>query len=167
MLSLSETSCNRLTSGCGLCSLMEKSLYITSCPKGRRIKNSELVNFTASKMWGCYTQFSSSLNVNFLDALKSQFALYCSAVLFSLGSGSGSRRFKRAPAGFLGCQFHQPEACYNLLENIFQIHISLLSISSHLQKDLNEKQPTTGKTGAIFHVHGPTCIQVFGPDTHL
>lgn len=51
VLSLSET-CNHLTSGCGLCSLMEKLLYITSCPKGKGIKNSELVNFTASKMWG-------------------------------------------------------------------------------------------------------------------
>lgn len=158
MLSLSETSCSRLTSGCGLRSLMKKSLYITSCPKGKRIKNSELVNFTASKMWGLLQPILLFFKCKFSDALKSQFALYCSAVIFSLGSGSASRRFKRAPAGFLGCQFHQPEACYNLLENIFQVHISLPSISSHLQKDLNEKQPTTGKTGAVFHVHGPTCI---------
>lgn len=51
-LSSTETSCNRLTSGCGLCALMEKSLYITSSLKGKGIKNSELVNFTASKMLG-------------------------------------------------------------------------------------------------------------------
>lgn len=52
VLSSTETSCNCLTSGCGLCALMEKSLYITSPMKGKGIKNSELVNFTASKMLG-------------------------------------------------------------------------------------------------------------------
>jgi len=34
-----------------MCS-MEKSLYITSRPKGKGIKNSELINFTAHKMLG-------------------------------------------------------------------------------------------------------------------
>lgn len=87
MLSLSvrrsETSCNRLTSGCGLCSLMEKSLYITSRPKGKGIKNSELVNFTASKMWGLLQPILLFFKCKFSGCPKEPICtlLQCSAFL--------------------------------------------------------------------------------------